>query len=331
MMTYHKPTLLGVSLLICSTSGLFAQAPAAVPGGPKLEFEVASIKPAAPMTGGMFRIGMRVDAGRMDYENVSMKDCVRTAYRLKDYQISGPDWMATTRFDITAKLPEGGTKEQVPEMLQALLADRFKISVHHELKPHDSYALVVAKNGPKLTPSEEDKPDGSGNSTSFSNGPSASSAASSAKAAAEGAMTKMTMSAGGGGGGGVMAHTMGDGPGGTMKMQSKKQTVTAFADMLARFLGSPVVDLTEIQGKYDFTLEISREDMGRGSGIMIMKGGGHEGAGSGPDAANPAGAPDDSGSTIFKSVQDYGLKLDKRKTPLDFLVIDHIEKLPTEN
>jgi uncharacterized protein (TIGR03435 family) len=73
----------------------------------------------------------------------------------------------------------------------------------------------------------------------------------------------------------------------------------------------------------------------RGSGIMMMKMGAGPGgpvSGGGGDAANPAGAVDaDPGSSIFKSVQDYGLKLDKRKAPMDLIVIDRIEKAPTEN
>lgn len=336
-MTYRmKPTVLGASLFACLTSGLFGQAPAAVSGGAKLEFEVASVKPAAPMTEGRMRIGMSVDAGRMDYANVSLKDCIRTAYRLKDYQISGPDWLAGARFDIVAKLPEGSTEDQVPEMLQALLADRFKISVHHESKPHDSYALVVAKNGPKLTPSApDDKTDAPGGPTGPSGSVSGPGGAASSGTGGP-PPVRMTFSLGGGGGAAVgggsgVAVARGTaanlGAGGSMKMQLKKQTVTGFAGTLARFLGSPVVDLTEIQGTYDFNLELTLEDLRRGTGIPIMAR-----LGAGGDAANPAGDVDaDSGSGIFKTVQDYGLKLDKRKVPMDLLVIDHIEKVPTEN
>jgi uncharacterized protein (TIGR03435 family) len=133
----------------------------------------------------------------------------------------------------------------------------------------------------------------------------------------------------GGGGGAVAARgaAMSMSAGGAMKMQLKKQTMTSFAETLARFLGSPVVDLTEIQGTYDFNLELTREDLSRGSGIMIVAK-----PGAGGDAGNPAGDGDtDTGSGIFKTVQDCGLKLDKRKAPMDLLVIDHIEKVPTEN
>jgi uncharacterized protein (TIGR03435 family) len=118
------------------------------------------------------------------------------------------------------------------------------------------------------------------------------------------------------------------GAGGTIQIPVKNQTVAGFAELLARFLGSPVVDMTEIQGKYDFNLELSLADLTRGAGVAMRVGG----PAAGGDAANPAGDIDtDSGNTIFKSVQNYGLKLDRRKAPMDLLVVDHIEKVPTEN
>jgi len=316
-MTYRtRPIAIGATLFICTISGLLGQ------GSSKLEFEVASVKPAAPMTGGMFRIGMRVDAGRMDYENVTLKDCIRTAYRLKDFQIVGPDWLNGARFDIVAKLPEGATKDQVPEMLQALLLDRFKIVVHHESKPHDSYALVVAKNGPKLVASAEEKAD-PGMPVKVG-GPSGG--------AQELKMTAAVSAASSGGASFGMTRDVG--ANGTIKMNLKKQTLANYADTLGRFLGSPVADQTAIEGKYDFSLELSRDSLARGTGLAMVKMGVATGAGGGPsaEAANPADSVDaDSENPIFKSVQEYGLKLEKRKVPMDLLVIDHIEKSPTEN
>src|SRR6516164_1966598 len=85
-------------------------------------FEVASIKPADPSPMGQIQIRMGTDAGMLRYTNVSLKDCIRVAYRVKDFQIEGPDWIGDTRFNITAKLPEGAATDQVPEMLQKLLA-----------------------------------------------------------------------------------------------------------------------------------------------------------------------------------------------------------------
>lgn len=74
------------------------------------------------------------------------------AYQVKDYQISGPDWLAAERYDVAAELPENTPQDQVPPMLPALLADRFKLALHHEQKDMPAYALVVARNGFKLKP-----------------------------------------------------------------------------------------------------------------------------------------------------------------------------------
>lgn len=76
------------------------------------------------------------------------------AYGVKPYQITGPDWLATMRFDIVAKMPEG-SKKDAPKMLQALLEERFKLTTHRASAEHPVLALVVGKGGPKLKASAE--------------------------------------------------------------------------------------------------------------------------------------------------------------------------------
>src|SRR5204863_5417152 len=109
------------SLILLIPLLAFGQAPAA-----SLSFEVESVKPAeaitpAMITSGKLHVGMSVDGARVDIGFMSLADLIPLAFNMKPYQISGPDWMNAQRFDILAKLPEGATKEQVPEMLQALL------------------------------------------------------------------------------------------------------------------------------------------------------------------------------------------------------------------
>ena len=81
---------------------------------------------------GKLHFGMKIDAGRVDIGYVSLRDLVTLAYEVKRFQVTAPDWMAAQRFDVLAKMPEGGTKEQVPAMLRALLEDRFKLVAHRE-------------------------------------------------------------------------------------------------------------------------------------------------------------------------------------------------------
>src|SRR5215469_6012134 len=102
----------------------------------RLEFEVASIKPAAPPSGGRggFFIGIRGgpgtnDPGRVQYNGMPFRMLVMNAYDVKPFQVTGPSWINSedARFDIVATVPQGATKEQVRVMLQNLLADRFKL------------------------------------------------------------------------------------------------------------------------------------------------------------------------------------------------------------
>ena len=132
--------------------------PDATPSIPK--FEVASIKPAPPLIPGMrspgLPLGVRTDKAQATFGGMSLAALISYAYGVKLTQISGPDWLATQRFDIVAKLPEGGVTERVPEMMQALLADRFGLKLRRDNKEFSVYALVAAKTGMKLTPKPED-------------------------------------------------------------------------------------------------------------------------------------------------------------------------------
>src|ERR1700733_5164823 len=79
-----------------------------------------------------------------------LKVVLMEAFNVKTDQIIGPSWLDADCFAINAKIPAGATKDQLPAMLQALLAERFKLTVHKESRPSPGYALVVDKNGPKL-------------------------------------------------------------------------------------------------------------------------------------------------------------------------------------
>jgi uncharacterized protein (TIGR03435 family) len=133
-------------------------------------FEVASVKPAAPdsaasrmpaalpaaiqeqmrMSGGP---GTK-DPGRITYNGVTLNMLLKRAYDITPDQISGPDWLDSERYDIVAKIPPGATAEQFRLMLQNLLAERFELRQHRETKTLPVYLLTVAKNGPKLEPTE---------------------------------------------------------------------------------------------------------------------------------------------------------------------------------
>ena len=128
-------------------------------------FEVASVKisnpnppqPAAvPMGGGSFRSTMvargcrRPNPGTFTCTNSSLKMLLMQAYNVKAYQIEGPAWIDSERYDVMAKVPEGVSPDLAPAMLQQLLTERFKMVVHKENKLLPALELTVAKGGPKM-------------------------------------------------------------------------------------------------------------------------------------------------------------------------------------
>ena len=142
-MNRMKMIVTGIGAAVLAAWRLFGQT------APPPAFEVASIKPAAPQQPGRMMVAMGGDPGRVNYTNVSLRNVLMRAYDVRSYQITGPSWLDTERYDIVAKVPEGVPKEQIPAMLQNLLAERFQMTIHRETKEQSVYALVVGKNGPE--------------------------------------------------------------------------------------------------------------------------------------------------------------------------------------
>ena len=95
---------------------------------------------------------MHVDGAQLRCNYLLLRDYVRIAFRLRDdSQVIGPDWIATERFDIAAKVP-AGLADKRPEMMQALLEDRFQMQAHREKRDFSVYALIPAKSGLKIQP-----------------------------------------------------------------------------------------------------------------------------------------------------------------------------------
>ncbi len=122
-------------------------------------FEAASVRRSAPEAVGKARstgaVPRQQEPGRINYPNVNLKAVLALAYGVDRDQVAGPQWLDDERYDIVATLPADATQEQVPAMLQHLLSDRFRMSVHMETRQRARLALVVGKNMPKLTPAKE--------------------------------------------------------------------------------------------------------------------------------------------------------------------------------
>jgi uncharacterized protein (TIGR03435 family) len=120
------------------------------------EFEVASVKPTDTRDNSLsddFPAG-----GGFTARNLNLENLLRTAYQVESYQlVGGPNWRTSAGFDVQAKAARSAvepTRDEVRKMLQALLADRFHLTLHRETRELPIYALVTAKGGPKLRAAE---------------------------------------------------------------------------------------------------------------------------------------------------------------------------------
>jgi len=277
------------------------------PADDRPSFEVASVKVhPRPVGNGPQRVGTSGGPGsgdptRYSMANMSAANLITTAYRIRRYQLSAPDWITGfggDTFDIEARLAEGTSKEQLSLMVQRLLAERFGLKAHFEKKEMPTYDLVVAKGGPTFQqaapPPAEEKNAGS-------------------RAAGQ---PKIMIDKDG-----FPLFPRGDGPGlikmnGKARLRDVGETMDLFASECSVEVGRPVTNATGLTGKYDFELTWV-PDRGMDGGPL-------------PAGAEPASAP--SGPTFLEAVQQQlGLRLDAKKGLVDILVVDHMEKRPAEN
>src|ERR1035438_2735939 len=135
---------------LASAIALFAISAVAAQSNPdQPKFDVASVKRADQCA-----FDSSVDPGTVVLKGFPLKAVLTEAFKVKTDQIVGPSWLDEDCFEIVAKMPEAAARDQIPAMLQALLAERFKLAAHKEDRPSAGYALVVDKNGPKFKESD---------------------------------------------------------------------------------------------------------------------------------------------------------------------------------
>ncbi|MFZ0819125.1 MAG: TIGR03435 family protein [Candidatus Acidiferrales bacterium] len=268
---------------------------------PVYEYEVASIKPSAPFgigKGSGFRFGVNYTPDGMIIANFPLRALIQMALGVQDYQISGgPDWVKSDRYDVDAKMDSSVAdvlQKLSPEdrnharqlMLQALLADRFKLTFHSDTKELPNFSLVIVKNGPKL---QETKPvDPSKPVAKDANG----------KPLPPGAVRMLS------------------GNDGTRHITAPGATLAAFVSMLGNQLGRPVLDKTGLTAKYDISLQWTSDDRPG----QAVPGASPDGM-SAPLPADPSGP-----SIFTAIQEQLGLKLESGKGPVEIIVIDHAEK-----
>jgi uncharacterized protein (TIGR03435 family) len=222
-------------------------------------FDVASVKPDDSDTG-VDKISIL--KGDMIIRNVSLKRLIAMAHGIpesREYLLSGPDWLDSERFDISAKYPPETPDAAVLVMLQNLLSERFRIADHRETRQFSGYALLIGKGGSKLHSAADPRP--------FA----------------------------------MFRALAGHATGSSVSMPD-------LADRLSRppfELERPVVDFTGLQGRFDLALEWSPADKQNENWI---------------------------GASVFTAIEEQlGLRLEPRKLPLEVLVVDRANKVPSEN
>ena len=254
-----------LTLMLFAATAAFAQ-PAATPAP---AFDVASVKVSQPGAAGerRGRENIQVSPGTVTMRNVSLKASIRWAWHVTEYQVTGPDWLDSQRYEIAGKAAGPATEEQLRVMMQALLQERFKLALHRQTKELSAYLLVVGKNGPKVHESTTE-----------------------GEARIDINQRQLSVSV-------------------------QRTPVSRLVDMMSNMLRAPVIDMTGLTGRYDITLNVAKY-----AADMAARGQSIESAPADPQALI---------SMILQ--EEFGLKLEAKKMPLDVLIVDHAEKSPVEN
>lgn len=277
---------------------LVALATAAAAQGPA--FEVASVRPSPDGPPAPGAAGVHITQQQVRFSYLSLRDYISIAFTLPVHQISGPEWINTTRFDVAGKLPVGMKETEFPRLVENLLRDRFKLQAHRGSRESPVYALEVARGGHTLVAVPEDD--------TVKNAP-------------------FSVTSNGGGPEGVSAD-LGQGASFSFtpeRFEVKKVTMPALVDTLGRFLDRPILDLTKLEGRYNITFPVTREEFMP----MLVRSAVNAGVTLPPQALQLLDTP--AIGSVIDGLKSVGLSLEARKAPLDLLVVDSIERMPTAN
>ena len=308
----------------------------------KLSFDVISIKPSAPLGGGLVRIGGGARGDRYTMTSANLRMLVQQAYggtpaagpAAPPLQIiGGPSWMDSDRWDIQATADCSGgvlSREQLQLMIQSMLEDRFQLKARVETRELPIYNLVTGKDGPKLKASEDQRPPNLGQG-----GPPQPCGP--APAAPPAALPPPPPPPGPGQRGGPLdpnfvmprgGMIMSFGAAG-MAMRASAVPISNLVNTLQNQVGRTIIDKTDLKGLFDFTLQFSPEGLNLPGPLTV----GPPPPGAGAAPVGPAGtstAASDPVPSLFTAIQELGLRLESSKGPVQVLVIDSVQK-PTEN
>jgi uncharacterized protein (TIGR03435 family) len=243
------------------------------------KFDMADVHVSTTARGFAQNFGGVLRAGKYVNRDATLLDLIEAAYGVSEDGISGgPGWVNADLFDVIAKIPDGTTPATANLMLQALLADRFKLVIHNGTHPTPRYVLSVGKGGSKLKSASGGDP---------------------------GCQPQAQAGPPGGRGGPPDPASMPN-----IKVACHNLTSSAIAEnlhqMAGGYLDHDVIDQTKLEGSWDFDLEWT------GRGALAAKGA--------------------DGISVFDAVsKQLGLKLELQDVPQPSLVIESVNRKPTEN
>jgi uncharacterized protein (TIGR03435 family) len=242
---------------------LLAMAAAAFAQTAPETFDVASIRAAAVVVRDPHAFQVHSSPTSVTMRSVTLKGAIAWSWSVMDNEVQGPGWLESDYYDVIAKTSAPHTEDELRRMFQAVLGERFGVSVHRERKVMQAYVLTVDKTGLKMT-----------------------------ETAAEGDSVIEQQPK-------------------RMALALQRTSMPEIATLLSRVLQTPVVDATNLRGRYDAVFDMSKyaEDM------------------------HPAeGAPIDMAGVITTALrEEIGLRMEPKKTAIDIVVVDHAEKVPQAN
>lgn len=286
-------------------------------------FEVASARVVLDMnvpTDAPFRFSNVVTEQRVHLIQ-PLRSILQRALRVHEYyELVAPDWTNGWIVEIRGTLPPDATMEQVPEMLHALLIERFELVTHAEARTMDAYQLLVGATGIKMREveavNELDKRFDDVVTTSSGAADRTSQTADGPVRTmnTRGALRRITSRT-------MYERTTGGGSAGTT-ITATRMTMAELASILTPNIGEPVVDETGLKGIYQFTIELPRDEADREPLRALLASFGR--------SSTSADWEPETGRTLT-AVEELGLKLQRRRMPIDVVVIDSMQRQPTEN
>jgi uncharacterized protein (TIGR03435 family) len=265
---------------------------------PAPQFEVASVRPSVPDLN-QVRVGFSMTGQQVRFTAIQLAYYVGLAYDMKSSQVIGPANLQD-RFDISGTIPEGVKMDKLSELVRGVLEERFQLKVHRESREMQVYVISVGKGSVALKESAEAPP----------------------------ADPNAAVVGGGSGSTEGVSLNFGDGSSfafSNNQWDGKRFTFPQLAEQLEQFLDHPVVDQTNLKGRYDLVLKLTPDDYT----MMRVRGSLNAGFSVGPQFLQRVDAAQF--GSLYEAFEQLGLRLEIKKLAQPVVVVDSVLKVPTEN